>query len=51
MLLVVLNAGPMTRYAESTAAQLLDRRAYVDAVLGAQPVPPAWTPREGMKKP
>jgi multicomponent K+:H+ antiporter subunit D len=51
MLLVVLNAGPMTRYAESTAAQLLDRRAYVGAVLGAQPVPPAWTPREGMKKP
>ena len=31
--------------------QLLDRRAYVGAVLGAQPVPPAWTPREGMKKP
>ena len=51
MLLVVLNAGPMTRYAEATAAQLLDRRAYVGAVLGAQPVPPAWTPREGMKKP
>ena len=50
MLLVVLNAGPMTQYAESTAAQLLDRRAYVGAVLGAQPVPPAWTPREGMKK-
>ena len=51
MLLVVLNAGPMTRYAEATAAQLLDRRAYVGAVLGAQPVPPAWTPRAGMKKP
>jgi multicomponent K+:H+ antiporter subunit D len=51
MLLVVLNAGPMTRYAEATAAQLLDRRAYVAAILGAQPVPPAWTPREGMKKP
>jgi multicomponent K+:H+ antiporter subunit D len=51
MLLVVLNAGPMTRYAESTAAQLLDRRAYVGAVLGARPVPPAWTPREGMSKP
>jgi len=51
MLLVVLNAGSMTRYAEATAAQLLDRRAYVGAVLGAQPAPPAWTPREGMKKP
>jgi multicomponent K+:H+ antiporter subunit D len=51
MLLVVLNAGPMTRYAEATAAQLLDRSAYIGAVLGAQPVPPAWTPRAGMKKP
>jgi multicomponent K+:H+ antiporter subunit D len=51
MLLVVLNAGPITRYAEATAAQLLDRRAYVGAVLGARAVPPAWTPRAGMKKP
>jgi multicomponent K+:H+ antiporter subunit D len=51
MLGVILSAGAMTRYAEATAAQLLDRRAYVDAVLGAQPTSPAWQPREGMKKP
>ncbi|HET9023340.1 MAG TPA: monovalent cation/H+ antiporter subunit D [Burkholderiaceae bacterium] len=51
MLGVVANAGAMMRYAEATAAQLLDRRAYVGAVLGAQPEPPAWTPRAGMTKP
>ena len=48
---VVINAGALTRYADATAAQLLERRAYIDAVLGAQPALPAWTPREGMKKP
>jgi hypothetical protein len=51
MLGVVLNAGAMTRYAEATARQLLDRRGYIDAALGAQPSPPAWQPRDGMKKP
>jgi multicomponent K+:H+ antiporter subunit D len=49
MLVVVANAGSVTRYAEAAARQLLDRRAYVDAVLGATPAPPAWTPRTGMK--
>jgi multicomponent K+:H+ antiporter subunit D len=51
MLGVVFNAGALTRYADATAGQLLDRRAYIDAVLGAQPASPAWIPREGMKKP
>jgi multicomponent K+:H+ antiporter subunit D len=51
MLGVILNAGGLTRYADATAGQLLDRRGYIDAVLGAQPAPPAWTPREGMNKP
>ncbi|MDH5207707.1 MAG: monovalent cation/H+ antiporter subunit D [Burkholderiaceae bacterium] len=51
MLAVIVNAGAVTRYAESAAAQLLDRRAYISAVLGAEPVPPAWTPRSGMEKP
>ena len=51
MLAVIVNAGAVTRYAESAAAQLLDRRAYISAVLGAEPVPPAWSPRSGMKKP
>ncbi|MGZ8253732.1 MAG: monovalent cation/H+ antiporter subunit D [Burkholderiaceae bacterium] len=51
MLGAVINAGALTRYADATAKQLLDRRTYIDAVLGAQPTSPAWTPREGMKKP
>jgi multicomponent K+:H+ antiporter subunit D len=51
MLGVVINAGALTRYADATAGQLLDRNAYIDAVLGAQPALPAWTPREGMRKP
>jgi multicomponent K+:H+ antiporter subunit D len=48
---VVVNAGALTRYADATAGQLLDRRVYIDAVLGALPASPAWIPREGMKKP
>ena len=51
MLGVVLNAGALTRYADATAGQLLGRRAYIDAVLGAQPTSPAWNPREGVTKP
>ena len=51
MLGVVLNAGALARYADETAGQLLDRGAYIDAVLGAQPASPVWVPREGMKKP
>jgi len=51
VLLVIANAGAVTRYAEATAAQLLDPAGYVSAVLGARPVPPAWTPRAGMQKP
>ena len=50
MAIVVLNAGTVARYADSTARQLLDRRTYVDAVLLAAPVPPAWAPRSGMEK-
>jgi multicomponent K+:H+ antiporter subunit D len=48
---VMLGAGPLARYAEATAAQLLRPAGYIDAVLGAQPAPPAWTPRVGMEKP
>jgi multicomponent K+:H+ antiporter subunit D len=47
---VVFWAGPLARYVDATARQLLERRAYIDAVLGAQPAPPAWQPRVGMKK-
>jgi multicomponent K+:H+ antiporter subunit D len=51
LVLVIANAGPVSRYADAAAAQLLDRRAYLAAVLGAEPVPPMWTPRAGMQKP
>ena len=47
---VVLWAGPIARYAEATAHQLLDRKTYVAAVLGAETAPPAWNPRVDMKK-
>jgi hypothetical protein len=46
----VLWAGPLARYAEATAHQLLDRKGYIAAVLGAEPAPPAWNPRADMKK-
>jgi multicomponent K+:H+ antiporter subunit D len=51
MLLVIVNAGAIASYAEAAAAQLLERRAYISAVLDAEPAPPAWIPRAGMTKP
>jgi multicomponent K+:H+ antiporter subunit D len=53
LLLVLANAvfaGQLARFAHDTALQLAERRPYVEAVLGARPVPPLWTPRRGMKK-
>ncbi len=47
---IVLWAGPLAHYAEATAYQLLDRTGYIAAVLGAEPIPPAWHPRTDMKK-
>ena len=47
---IVLWAGPLARYAEATARQLLDRTGYIAAVLGAEPVPPAWNLRASMKE-
>jgi hypothetical protein len=43
-------AGPLSTYTTATAAQLAERRSYLDAVLSAQPAPPAWNVREGMVK-
>jgi multicomponent K+:H+ antiporter subunit D len=51
MFVVLVNAGGVARYAEAAAAQLHERRAYISAVLDAEPAPPAWTPRTGMAKP
>lgn len=48
---LAVGAGPLAAYAQATSAQLFVRQTYIDAVLGAQPAPPAWTPRVGMDKP
>lgn len=44
----VVNAGPLGRYTEAAATQLLERQPYIDAVLGTEPSAPLWTPRTGM---
>jgi multicomponent K+:H+ antiporter subunit D len=43
-------AGPISSYAAAAGAQLFDRRPYVDAVLGATPVPPAYDVRREMRE-
>jgi multicomponent K+:H+ antiporter subunit D len=47
---IVVAAGPLARFADATAQQMIDRRGYIEAVLGAEPAPPAWNPRADMKK-
>ena len=47
---IVVLAAPIARYTEATARQLLERSAYIRAVLETAPAPPAWDPRDGMKK-
>jgi len=42
-------AGPLSRYAQAAAAQLFERRGYIAAVLGAQPVPAAFDVRREMR--
>jgi multicomponent K+:H+ antiporter subunit D len=49
--MIVVAAGPLSRYTDETARQLVDPRGYIDAVLGAEPAPPAWTPRADLRKP
>ena len=43
-------AGPLSRFAQAAAAQLFERQAYIAAVLGAQPVPPAFDVRREMRE-
>ena len=45
-----LRAGPLHAYATATAAQLFERSAYIDAVLGARPVPAAFDVRKEMRE-
>ena len=42
-------ADPITRYMQATAAQLFERDAYLDAVLGTEPVPAAFDVRAEMR--
>jgi len=43
-------AGPIAAYADATAAQLFERHGYIAAVLGAQPVAPAFDVRREMRE-
>jgi multicomponent K+:H+ antiporter subunit D len=43
---VAALAQPLAAYTQAAAGQLFERRAYIDAVLGASPVPPAFAVRE-----
>ena len=50
LLLTAVFAGPLQAYAQATARQLVVRQPYIDAVLGAQPVPPAHDVRREMRE-
>jgi len=45
-----LAAGPLSAYTGAAAEQLLQRQPYIDALLGARPVPPAYDVRKEMRK-
>lgn len=45
-----LAAGPIAAQADAAAAQLFARQPYIDAVLGARPVPPMWDVRREMRE-
>ncbi len=47
---VAAFAGPLADYTQATARQLIERRTYIDAVLGKQPAAPLWNPRQGWVK-
>ena len=50
VLLCAVAAGPIARYTEATAAQLYAPDGYVQAVLGAQPVPAMFDVRREMRE-
>ena len=47
---VAVLAGPLSAYAQATAAQLFERQTYIRSVLGAQPVPAAIDVRKEMRE-
>ncbi len=46
LLAAMVAAGPLAHYTDGAAAQLVERRSYIDAVLGLSPVAPAFDVRE-----
>ena len=50
VLAAAIAAGPLAAYTGAAAQQLLQRQDYIDAVLGAQPAPPAWDVRREMRE-
>ncbi len=48
--LCAVGAGPVERYVQATAQQLWSRQPYIDAVLAARPVPPAYDVRQEMQE-
>ena len=48
--LLTVFAGPLQGYTAAAAAQLFERRAYIDAVLGARPAPAAIDVRREMRE-
>ena len=45
-----VGAGPLSAYTAAAAQQLLARQGYIDAVLGARPVAPAYDVRREMRE-
>ena len=43
-------AGPLAAYTQAAATQLMQRQAYIGAVLNAEPVPPAYDVRREMRE-
>jgi multicomponent K+:H+ antiporter subunit D len=43
-------AGPLSNYTGAAAKQLLQRQPYIDAVMGARPLPPAFDVRKEMRQ-
>ena len=50
VLATAVFAGPLARYTQAAATQLMQRQLYIDAVMGAQPAAPAYDVRREMRE-
>jgi len=50
VLATAVAAGPLGAYTQAAARQMVERTAYIDAVLGARPVPAAHDVRREMRE-